>query len=499
MNVMNQLFPFRAGLLLTTGFRKYQVLLAAAGLTMSAALLPAAAQSDACKSGYVWRLIAPDDHVCVLPYTRDRVALDNAAAAERRVPGEGNNCIAGYMWREANPDDKVCVVPQIRSETLRDNMMAQFRLASSPSAAPITPSVKTSDIPHPPLKAGCHNYDGTEWREVPCAPSPTINGHRLFPNPLSTPISMIMSNPTTIWNVIWGHLVDITFTEPFVWGSVDIEMPSNSTEASEVDSTYGNNAYSVQNNTNLFVCNALCANGKAFAALPGYPNSASGAGDIAEVQFVITSNVNSGQPDYLCLAQVDAIVLQDVARDPVDLSNPPPEGYGFIQQCVPLGNPFPLTGPGSVPDRTIGVTGYIACSPPDPNCSLVAIAPVAGTFPLQFRAVVAPDLLGLTGNWTQVSGTIYGLSNGSQAIFTKTQLTTMQMAASCVTWFLSPIPRACPRTSPRTSFKDDLSRYATAYQTYYDNTAETNNLSYGPPQFTCDGDYCLLWYISKSP
>jgi hypothetical protein len=211
---MNQAVLNRTKPLLSIRFVRYQVLLAAAGLTMSVAILPATAQSDACKSGYVWRLTAPDDHVCVLPYTRDRVALDDAAATEHRVQGEGDKCIAGYMWREANPDDKVCVVPQIRSETLRDNMMAQFRLASSSSAAPFAPSVKTSDLPRPPLKEGCHNYDGREWREVPCASPPTINGHRLIPSPLSTFISMIMSNPITIWSVIRRHFIDITFTEP---------------------------------------------------------------------------------------------------------------------------------------------------------------------------------------------------------------------------------------------------------------------------------------------
>jgi hypothetical protein len=485
---MNQAVPSKVVSLFAERFAKYQSLLLLAGMTILTAIVPAAAQSDACSSGFVWRMATPNDHVCVFPTTKDLVATDNAEAAKHRAPGNEDKCIEGYVRREANSEDHVCVIPQTRTETLRDNMMEAFRLASASRPTPVA-SMKTSDIPPPPLKAGCHKLEGSEWHEVPCTSPRVINGHRLIPN---LPMSEIQSNPINMWYVIRGHRVDTIFTLPFVFGNVDVAIQSDPTKGSEVDSVYGPNAYSIQNNTNRFVCNAACANGKAFPALPGVKNSASEVGDIGIVQFVLQSNASFGNPDQLCLWQWDAIVFQDVNRQP----NGPPDGYGYVKQCIDLGKPVPLTGPSAVAYRHVGVTGFIQCSPPNQNCMLVAITNVYPS--LQYVSVTMPDLLGLHGNWTNVSGTIYGLAYGSQANFTNLQTMTTQIGASCVTWNGAASGGQYPKTCPNTGAAN-LAAYVSVNQNYYDQTQETNDLINGPPQLTCSGDSCVLWYNSSSP
>jgi hypothetical protein len=112
---------------------------------------------DTCVAGYVWREAVPGDHVCVSWNTRSQAWADNAAAADRRVPGGGaygpDTCLAGYVWRDATtaypyPDgwgqmvynpfstgtaDHVCVTPAVRDQAAADNVFTTLvnRLAVS--------------------------------------------------------------------------------------------------------------------------------------------------------------------------------------------------------------------------------------------------------------------------------------------------------------------------------------------------------------------------------
>lgn len=67
-----------------------------------------------CRSGFVWRVAAASDLVCVTPEARDRVAEENASAALRwRGSDEGDRrCKRAYVYREAYPGDDVCVTPE---------------------------------------------------------------------------------------------------------------------------------------------------------------------------------------------------------------------------------------------------------------------------------------------------------------------------------------------------------------------------------------------------
>lgn len=88
--------------------------------------LPAAA---ACKTGFVPRLAAEGDDVCVLPATRLRTAGENARAPLFWTSGPygPKTCPAGFVWREAFVGDFACVAPAIRAETRQDNADAPAR------------------------------------------------------------------------------------------------------------------------------------------------------------------------------------------------------------------------------------------------------------------------------------------------------------------------------------------------------------------------------------
>jgi hypothetical protein len=93
--------------------------------------IPAAADSDTCVQGFVWREAFSGDHVCVTPQSRQQAASDNSAAASRIQPGGGaygnDTCLQGFVWREAASDDHVCVTPDIRAQAADDNSQAASR------------------------------------------------------------------------------------------------------------------------------------------------------------------------------------------------------------------------------------------------------------------------------------------------------------------------------------------------------------------------------------
>lgn len=85
---------------------------------------------DTCKQGFVWREALANDHVCVVPATRDQARADNAQAGARRNPQGAfgpDSCKQGFVWREATPADHVCVTVQTRSATAEDNRHAAER------------------------------------------------------------------------------------------------------------------------------------------------------------------------------------------------------------------------------------------------------------------------------------------------------------------------------------------------------------------------------------
>ena len=79
-------------------------------------------------------------------------AFTNYAAAQ------SDACAEGYVWREAFEGDHVCVSPGTREQAQADNALAAQRRATAKAAVPL-----------PPARLGCHVFRAGEWREVPCA------------------------------------------------------------------------------------------------------------------------------------------------------------------------------------------------------------------------------------------------------------------------------------------------------------------------------------------
>lgn len=99
---------------------------------------------DACRDGYVWREAIPNDHVCVIPESREQARQDNALRDSRISSTDHtygpDTCIIGYVWREVVPSDHTCVLPDIRTQTQVENSQAENnRVVSSISSVPHNP------------------------------------------------------------------------------------------------------------------------------------------------------------------------------------------------------------------------------------------------------------------------------------------------------------------------------------------------------------------------
>lgn len=93
--------------------------------------------ADNCLPGYVYRLVVPDDEVCVTPESAAQVLVDNEEITQlRRKPNPPggpygiNTCLQGFVWRDAYNGDQICVPVETRSRTAQENAEADSRRAS---------------------------------------------------------------------------------------------------------------------------------------------------------------------------------------------------------------------------------------------------------------------------------------------------------------------------------------------------------------------------------
>ncbi|MGD0860220.1 MAG: hypothetical protein ABR912_13020 [Terracidiphilus sp.] len=353
---------------------------------------------------------------------------------------------------------------------------------------PPTPSDKLRS-PFPPEKPGCFHLVDKIWQEVHCLTDEEMKKHPpalpLVANAIqSTPhrgIDFVLDDPCC-------HVVSATITSPFVWGSVAATQDSSPATATETDSMAGTNTFSIQANTNWFEC-STCRAGYPFAATPGVANSASQPRDTAEVQFVYEQE-GSG-PDaysYLCIFNDDVTIARNTSQT-----------AGYKRHCMSPNSTatvLPLDGMGA-PSSTAEVIGYIQCLGPNyRGCFLWVVADlpwVPGPGGNEWYALATPDLMGLAGRWTNLSGGILGYGGGSTAQFTDSRFDTLLHAYSC---YSSPssadgyelIPCAYP--SPQNSYLAQYFELTASPAINSTSTAETNNLNtmMGPVVFSC-GDY----------
>ncbi len=87
--------------------------------------------ASACASGTALRNAYHGDPVCIPFAERQRVADDNAQAAQRISPGPygPKQCKNGYKWRLARPDDLVCVSVSEFNIVQQQNALASSRYA----------------------------------------------------------------------------------------------------------------------------------------------------------------------------------------------------------------------------------------------------------------------------------------------------------------------------------------------------------------------------------
>ena len=329
------------------------------------------------------------------------------------------------------------------------------------------------------------------WEAVPCATKEYMKTH-LVARPVVA--NSIWSTPHRGPEVMTRPPFFTTVTTPFDWGSIEItQTTANIAAATEVDNVNGPNAFTVQNNTNSFVC-TTCSAGKPFSSASGIANSASAAGDYGWVQFVYTQfgagPANKGLSN-LCVWNVDASV-----------SGRTNGKAGYASNCVYpslYGSVAPIEGKGA-PTGAVEVTGYVQCPSAGPPCTLWAIAQIPWSPDSSWWSVSAPDMMGLSGNWINVGGGILGVGNGSEAVFTNAQFQSVVRAYTC---YVSPIPSnngaptSCANPPPYETFS--LYFRLTAGASDYFPTAETNNLVNNPVTLSC-GDYdCWMTYNSSAP
>jgi hypothetical protein len=250
------------------------------------------------------------------------------------------------------------------------------------------------------------------------------------------------------------------------------------------------NSYSIQNNTNTFPC-TNCPS--VFPATPNIKNSAGKSGDTAWMQFVY----QSGNPPLVCVWYVDSTVAGNTNSQ-----------AGYLSKCVPgtQQGGAPLLGPGSPAVWMAAVFAYDSCSSSSGSNCQISIWAYDGTQPADWYGITSPlgDALGLSGNWTDVSGTILGQGGGSKAVFQNVYLFTGLQAYSCNTvpiTYLTGSPPACPKPAQPTA--SDLLSDLNGIATVTSFTGETNNLNNEPFYFGCgpSGDpiQCELAYYSSAP
>jgi hypothetical protein len=170
------------------------------------------------------------------------------------------------------------------------------------------------------------------------------------------------------------------------------------------------NAFSIQTNTNYFNC-STCSSGKPFAAVTGVSNSASATGDQGWVQFVYQNYASSAR---LCVWNIDLTIASNTNSAKLPGSSSTwgfaNSGYaGYNAACVAVPTTYPLTGSGAANGEG-EVIGYITSCPANSNsgCLLEVVGYLPWGGDQGWWSIGTKDAMGLSGNWTNVSGTILG-------------------------------------------------------------------------------------------
>lgn len=247
-------------------------------------------------------------------------------------------------------------------------------------------------LPAPPTQLGCYIGSPNGWVPVPCTPAGQLSSE--FQPPDVEPD--IASMPPSSGGA----------TIPFQFGQVEATIV---TIGSESDSTQGENSLSIQGNTNFF---------------PG-PNS-----HRAWVQFVVQvcgDSCAATNEMAVCIWNIDTTTNVYYSQC---LGGGPPSTTGQVFNAAKRPGAFHPFDYATVAGSTylddhgnavLGMVSQLSFYDPanDPQDS-------GGLY-----AVVATDLFGLAGQWTNMSGTLLGMGGGSVANFMNASVLTRDLAGSC--------------------------------------------------------------------
>jgi hypothetical protein len=236
--------------------------------------------------------------------------------------------------------------------------------AATPQGAP--PAL-IAELPAMPEDEGCYSYTASRWEVVPCATDDYVEAHYPHPELQFSLLSVPKTGKT-------HHTV------PLVYGVVLLTFEEVGTEK---DSAAGAEAWSIQNNTNLFTGTN---------------------GHLDGVQFADQSDPNG--PDGVCVWNVDVTTQDYSARKCVSVPRVRPGGFVKNDQAQ--------------------VTGKVVSGD---RLSVQAFLPWSGS--IASWGVVTKDKFGLAGHWTEVSGSVLGEGGSSKATFSSARVWTRLLAASC--------------------------------------------------------------------
>lgn len=309
-----------------------------------------------------------------------------------------------------------------------------------------------SRMPGPPGAVGCFTYIRGKWKRVACltpeelkrVPPPNIGGSVGSPG-----IGSFLSSALS--SALSGGFVSVQGAVSFA-----------------TDSKTGKNAFSVQLNTNGF--NTLCHTSNPLPPGAAAPSSCANK-DTGWVQFTYqTTNYAIAKDDVICIWNMD--VTRRIFYAP-----------GTWQNCTKVGRAgfWPAS-------NALTISGQV--NPTNHQITLIAGLP----WSTEWQSVVTPDwfslcwarnaLPGTQCPWRQISGTVYGLGNGSTANFpTNSTVTTVLKSQTFV----------APNTGTLLTATNASGRAS---------TAESNNLNQWPfalPITTCTGVRCQMTYSASSP
>jgi len=457
------------------------------------------------------------------------IAAAGARAPKQTTPAAPSKP-AAHSPKQSAPAKPSKTTPEKPSKptVMRDPATTVIR-ANNPTedarrAKPDTPSHK---LPIPPVrrKPGCYRTSGGQWVEIPClqvtaqptrrtppsnpggsgiaslpgsAPPPGPPSGPLLPPPIPTIQSTPHPGPVMYSDPAHPLGQQTTLTTPFNWGSVTVGQPNPAagSETNVITAPFGGSrpdSFSIQVNTNVFTCTTCKA---------GYPFSDANVGDNAWVQFVYTQHGWTPTPlendSTLCVWMVDTSITTADEDSTVYCVSP-----------SAADSVLPIDGM-DAPSGQAEVAGFIQC--PDPStttgCTIGILAHLPWSPAQDWWMASGPDLMGLAGNWTNVSGGIVGMSNGSQAVFTNTSVETTVQAYTCY----APVtpegatpgapgegPGACaPPASPPNESSPWL-KLTAADRWQISPTDETNNLTIQPATLSCGYYDCSLTYNSVEP